>query len=176
MPPQTSIMAVIIVKCMCISFKFLSYQKNKVITAETWQLPVFKHVIWVFFQAGIFKGLAGTHLKAAAIVNSSLKVSPPCGNCRTCLCYSGYMQKGHASYYGLCGYIDLIYKIAYYLSSIHIPSSTLRKHFLPFSGSHPLILASFEHNYGGLQLTLATSPLYALLCVSVSYLRGFRDT
>lgn len=51
-----------------------------------------------FFQAGIFKGLAGTHLKAAAIVTSSLKVSPPCGNCRTWLCYSRCTWKGSASY------------------------------------------------------------------------------
>lgn len=48
-PPQTSIIAVIILKCVCFSLKFLSYQKDKVITAETWQLPMFKHVIFFFF-------------------------------------------------------------------------------------------------------------------------------
>lgn len=132
MPTQTPIMAVIILKYMCISFKFLSYQKDKVITAETRQLPVFKHIIWVFFQAGVFKGLAGTHLKAAAIVTSSLKVSPPCGNCRTWLCYSGCMQKGSASYYGLCGYTDLIHMIVYYLSSTRVPSGRLRRLLSPF--------------------------------------------
>lgn len=78
-----------------------------------------------FFQAGIFKGLAGTHLKATAIVTSSLKVSPPCGNRRTWLCYSGYTWKGSAYYYGLHGYIHLIRMVAYYLSFTHIWFSCL---------------------------------------------------
>lgn len=92
----------------------------------------------VFFQAGVFKGLAGTHLKAAAIVTSSLKVSPPCGNCRTWLCYSGCTWKGSASYYGLHGYIDLMHVIAYYLFSIRVPSSRLRRHLSPFLWAGPI--------------------------------------
>lgn len=173
MPPQTSIMAVIVLKCMCISFKFLPYQKDKVITAETWQLPMFKHVIWVFFQAGVFKGLTGTHLKAAAIVTSSLKVSPPCGNCRTWLCYSGCMRKGSAPYYGLHGSTDLIHMIACYLSSIHVSSSRLRRHFSPFLWVGPISSRKFWVQLWWPTADLATSPLCALLCPPMSHFRGF---
>lgn len=59
--------------------------------------------LFFFFQAGIFKGLSGTYLKAAAIVTSSLKVSPPYGNCRTWLCYSGFSGKAVLL---IMGYVD----------------------------------------------------------------------